>query len=84
MLADMFMITLTGFIVVAKNTRPTHHEGKPIFESVAAAGKRHVQSPYHQFNKSCFRYCMSLIEQQVCIHVGECNNGRGVLSSLTT
>ena len=62
-LADVFMVPFTCFIIVAQHTSTIDNKGKPILETVFASRNEGRQMPHYHFNEYVFREGMALVEQ---------------------
>jgi hypothetical protein len=64
------MISLTRFVVEAKNAYPVGNERETIFVTMGASGKRPRHTPDHQLGEQIFRHWYPALYEQFRIHVG--------------
>src|SRR5690606_27731311 len=79
--ADMAAIAFAPLIVVAKNTFAPDHEGKPVFEAMAAAGNRGRHMPDHDLMESVLAEDRAFLRNQYGFHVVIPNNSSGCCQS---
>jgi len=79
--ADMAVIALACFVVVAQHALAIDHEDEPVLERMRRTGQGSRQPLDHDFRKRAIIKRVALVHDRLGLHVGNYANTRAVVKS---